>query len=60
MKPAILLALMFAPWLAAQRTWIVDRNGGAGVDFTDILPAITAASAGDRIVVRPADFSPYE
>lgn len=47
-----LLGSLFAASLAAQRTWIVDRVAGPGVDFTDIPPAVAAAAAGDRIVVR--------
>ena len=39
--------------VAAQRTWIVGLNGGAGVDFTEIQPAIDAASPGDVIIVKP-------
>ncbi|MBK8095547.1 MAG: hypothetical protein IPK26_00455 [Planctomycetes bacterium] len=52
---------VLAPWvvgsllasLSAQRTWIVDSMGGPGVDFTDLPAAVGAASAGDRIEVRP-------
>lgn len=47
-----LLGSVFAASLAAQRTWIVDQVAGPGVDFTDIPPAVAAAAAGDRIVVR--------
>ena len=50
----LVAGLLFLAPLAAQRTWIVDQNGGAGVDFTDIPPALTAAAAGDRIEVRGA------
>jgi hypothetical protein len=46
-----LLALSLTAPLMAQRTWIVDFHGGAGVDFADIPSAITAAAAGDRIEV---------
>ena len=35
---------------ASAVTWYVDADGGA--DFTGIQEAITAASAGDTIVVR--------
>lgn len=47
-----LLGSVFAASLAAQRTWVVDLVAGPGVDFTDIPPAVAAAAAGDRIVVR--------
>lgn len=44
--------LAFSPTLLAQRTWIVDRSNGLGTDFTDLQPALDAASHGDTIVVR--------
>lgn len=47
-----LLTLVLAAPLAAQRTWVVEQVAGPGVDFTDIPPAVAAAAAGDRIVVR--------
>jgi hypothetical protein len=50
------LAMLAAP-LSAQRTWVVDLAGGPGTHFTDIPPAVAAASAGDRIEVRGA--GPY-
>ena len=37
---------------AQARVWVVDRAGGPGEDFTEIQPALDAASAGDRVVVR--------
>ena len=37
---------------AAGATWVVDDDGGAGVDFTTIQAAVDAASAGDTIEVR--------
>lgn len=39
-------------------TWIVDDDYGPGVDFTDIPPAIAAASPGDLILVRDGSYSP--
>lgn len=42
--------------LAAQSTWIVDRQGGAGSHFTAIQPAVDAAASGDTIVVRTAAY----
>ena len=44
--------LLVAGQVAAQRTWIVDRDSRVGTDFTDIPPAITAARDGDTILVR--------
>jgi hypothetical protein len=40
-------------------TWIVDDDGGPGVDFTDIPPAIAAASTGDLILVRTGGYSGF-
>lgn len=47
------LILALASGLAAQRTWIVDGAGGAGVDFRDLPPAVSAAAPGDTILIRP-------
>ncbi len=60
MKRSILLgmsALLAAP--ASATTWIVDDDGGAGVNFTDIPPAIAAASAGDVILVLGGAYSGF-
>ncbi|MEA3282514.1 MAG: hypothetical protein U9Q68_08150, partial [Euryarchaeota archaeon] len=37
---------------AAGATWVVDGDGGAGLDYTTIQAAIDAATAGDVIEVR--------
>ncbi|MHC5210869.1 MAG: hypothetical protein ACYTG2_09145 [Planctomycetota bacterium] len=37
---------------AGAGTWVVDDDGGAGVDFTDIQAALDAASPGDLVLVR--------
>jgi parallel beta-helix repeat protein len=37
---------------AAGATWVVDDDGGAGVDYTTIQAAVNAASDGDTIEVR--------
>jgi len=36
----------------AQRTWIVDENKQPGWDFSDLPEAVSAASAGERILLR--------
>src|SRR5688500_8904823 len=41
---------------ASQRTWVVDRQNGAGTDFTALAPAIAAAARGDRIQVRAGSY----
>ena len=56
----LLLGFLFlAPPLASSKTWIVDDDGGPGVDFTDIQPAIDAAAPGDLIVVRNGDYNGF-
>ena len=46
-----------APTALAQRTFVVDDDGGPGVDFTAIQPAVDAAVAGDRILIRGGFYS---
>ncbi|MCA8980412.1 MAG: hypothetical protein H6831_08130 [Planctomycetes bacterium] len=58
MKP--LLALVAATTLTATSdagTWIVDDDGGPGVDFLNVADAVAAASPGDRIFVHPGSYS---
>jgi hypothetical protein len=38
-------------FLCSQQTWKVSCNGGPGVHFTDLPPAVAAASPGDEILV---------
>ncbi len=40
-------------------TWIVDASGGSGASFTDIPPAIAAASPGDVLLVQPGSYSGF-
>ena len=46
----LLASLSLAPLAAAGQVWTVDDDPGA--DFTEIQPAIAAASAGDVILVK--------
>src|SRR5690606_2042421 len=55
---ATLLVLGCMSLLPAQRTWIVDKNGGPGVDFLDLPPAHDAAAPGDTILLRPLGNQP--
>lgn len=56
----VLLALAaLASAAGAQRTWVVDSRGGAGVDFLQIQPAIDAAQPRDRIEVQAVASSRY-
>ena len=47
----VLAVLLFSWTVVGATTWVVDDDGGAGVDFTSIQAAINAASDGDTITV---------
>ncbi|MCI0588067.1 MAG: hypothetical protein L0323_14640 [Planctomycetes bacterium] len=47
------------PFLLFQSVWVVDDNGGPGVDFTDIPPAIAAAADGDILLVKAGTYAPF-
>lgn len=49
------LLFALAPQTIAD-TFVIDDNGGPGVDFTAIQPAIDAASPGDVLLVRPGSY----
>lgn len=44
---------------SAQTVIVVDEDGGAGVDYTDIQPAIDAAGPLDRIEVRNGSYGSF-
>jgi hypothetical protein len=44
---------------AFANTYVVDDDGGPGVDFTNIPAAIAAASPGDVLLVRPGTYSSF-
>ncbi len=48
---SLLVAITLLLPLAAQRSWLVDPCGSARADFTDLPPAVAAATAGDTIYV---------
>ena len=54
LRAAIVAGLASA---AAANTLLVDDDGGPGVDFTDLPPAIQAAQDGDLIFVRAGAYS---
>lgn len=56
---ALFLALNIASGAALGAKWIVDDDGGPGVDFTDISSAIAAAAPGDIIVVRNGTYKGF-
>lgn len=54
----LVLALVAAPAFA-QRTWVIDAANGAGTDFTDLPPAVAAATAGDLLSVRQGTYTGF-
>jgi hypothetical protein len=56
---SVLLAVLVSGPLAAQQTWVVDDDGGAGVDFTSLPAAVTAAGRSDILLVRPGVYAPF-
>lgn len=57
LAPLPLLALA-APAFAGQ-VWVVDDSGGAGIDFTEIAPAVAAAASGDVVLVREGAYAGF-
>lgn len=57
---ALLASLALGTALQAPTTWVVDDDGGPGVDFTDLQQAINAAAAGDLILVKPGDYGDFD
>ncbi len=47
------------PFLLFQSVWVVDDNGGPGVDFIDIQPAIADAANVDILLVKAGTYSPF-
>ena len=52
------LATLAATTAAAQSVFVVDADGGPGVDFTALQPALDASSPGDRIEVFAGTYGP--
>ncbi|MEL6431121.1 MAG: hypothetical protein AAFU73_20775 [Planctomycetota bacterium] len=55
---APVLASLVATTAAAQSIFVVDADGGPGVDFTALQPALDASSPGDRIEVFAGTYGP--
>ncbi len=53
----VVVALVFASAVPAAAVFVVDVNGGPGVDSTQIDSAIAAALPGDIVLVRPGLYS---
>ena len=56
---AFLGAVAVGTALNLKTTWIVDDDGGPGVNFTKIQPAINAAADGDLILVRAGKYGDF-
>lgn len=56
---ALSSAALLSPVALAQTTWIVDDDGGPGVDFTTIVDAIEIAAPGDIIDVLPGLYARF-
>jgi len=48
--------LLACAGMATGETWVVDDDGGAGVNYTTIQDAVNASSAGDTIEVRSGTY----
>lgn len=57
--PMIASALTLLALPCVATTWIVDDDGGPGVNFTDIPAALAAASPKDLILVKPGSYSGF-
>lgn len=57
----VTLALaLAAPWIPAGQVFVVDDDGGPGVDFADLGSAIAAALPGDTVLVRDGTYAAYD
>lgn len=54
----LLVCALAAP-VAAASTYVVDDDGGPGVDFNSIGAAVAAAVPGDVVLVRPGWYAPF-
>jgi parallel beta-helix repeat protein len=52
----VLAVLLACAGMAAGATWVVDDDGGAGVNYTTIQDAVNASSDGDTIEVRSGTY----
>jgi len=55
----LVLALSTSSLAAQGSLWIVDKSNGPGANFTEVQPAVDAATEGDAILVRPGSYSGF-
>lgn len=55
----LLLALSATSLATGQTVWVVDDDGGVGVDFLEIDDALAVAGPSDRIEVRPGSYRDF-
>ncbi len=55
----LVVTALLAGALSAQKTWVVDANGGPGYDFRDLPGAVVAVANGDTVVVRAGTYSTF-
>ena len=56
---AIMHLALLSLALAPQSVHVVDDGGGAGVDFTDLATAVTAALDGDVLLVKAGTYAGF-
>ena len=54
--PCLLAPLALSLPCAAQQVWVVDDDGGPGVDHMQLQQAVDAANSGDIILVRDGSY----
>ena len=56
---SVLLLALAEPVAAGGQVLVVDDDGGAGVAFTDIQPAVLAAAEGDTVLVAAGTYGSF-
>ncbi|MEM7310815.1 MAG: hypothetical protein AAF682_29360, partial [Planctomycetota bacterium] len=56
--PLLASCLLALPALP-QSLYVVDDDGGPGIDFTDLPPAVAGTASGDVLLVRAGTYSPF-